>query len=145
MPVRYYVVPTLFWVLRVLWVLYSTHGYCGYYGTIGYYGYYGTTNGYYIVPMGTMYVVPMGTMYVVPQAYAAEGMNKVRFRVRLRVCTPHARYLTFLRVILIKMARAFAESVIISIIGLERCEFKQNPVRVRVRVCIWDRVRVSVN
>ena len=23
-------------------------------GTIGYYGYYGTTNGYYIVPMGTM-------------------------------------------------------------------------------------------
>ena len=45
----------------VLWVLYSTHGYYGsthgyygYYGTIGYYGYYGTTNGYYIVPMGTM-------------------------------------------------------------------------------------------
>jgi hypothetical protein len=45
----------------VLWVLYSTRGYCGsthgyyeYYGTIGYYGYYGTTNGYYIVPMGTM-------------------------------------------------------------------------------------------
>ncbi len=52
-------------------------------------------------------------------------MNKVRFRVRLRVCTPHARYLTFLRVILIKMARAFAEGVIISIqIGLERCGFK---------------------
>ena len=48
------------------------------------------------------------------------------------------RYLTFLRVILIKMARAFAEGVIISIIGLERCGFKQNPVRVRVRVCIWD-------
>ena len=65
-------------------------------------------------------------------------MNKARFRVRLRVCTPHARYLTFLRVILIKMARAFAEGVIISIIGLERCGFKQNPVRVRVRVCIWD-------
>ena len=65
-------------------------------------------------------------------------MNRVRFRVRLRVCTPHARYLTFLRVILIKMARAFAEGVIISIIGLERCGFKQNPVRVRVRVCIWD-------
>ena len=61
-------------------------------------------------------------------------MNRVRFRVRLRVCTPHARYLTFL----IKMARAFAEGVIISIIGLERCGFKQNPVRVRVRVCIWD-------
>ena len=65
-------------------------------------------------------------------------MNRVRFRVRLRVCTPHAPYLTFLRVILIKMARAFAEGVIISIIGLERCGFKQNPVRVRVRVCIWD-------
>jgi hypothetical protein len=60
-------------------------------------------------------------------------MNRVRFRVRLRACTPHARYLTFLRVILIKMARAFAEGVIISIIGLERCGFKQNPVRVRVR------------
>ncbi len=65
-------------------------------------------------------------------------MNRVRSRVRLRVCTPHARYPTFLRVILIKMARAFAEGVIISIIGLERCGFKQNPVRVRVRVCIWD-------
>ena len=65
-------------------------------------------------------------------------MNRVRFRVRLRVCTPHARYLTFLRVVLIKMARAFAEGVIILIIGLERCRFKQNPVRVRVRVCIWD-------
>ncbi len=37
-----------------------------------------------------------------------------------------------------KMARAFAEGVIISIIGLERCGFKQNPVKVRVRVCIWD-------
>ena len=73
-------------------------------------------------------------------------MNRVRFRVRLRVCTPHARYLTFLRVILIKMARAFAEGVIISIIGLERCGFKKNPVRVRVRVrvCIRDRVRVRV-
>ena len=48
----------------VLWVLYSTHGYYGsthgyygYYGTIGYYGYYGTTNGYYIVPMGTIRVL----------------------------------------------------------------------------------------
>ena len=65
-------------------------------------------------------------------------MNRVRFRVILRVCTPHARYLTFLRVILIKRARASAEGVIISIIGLERCGFKQNPVRVRVKVCIWD-------
>ena len=79
----------------------------------------------------------MGYYRVLP-AYAAEGMRMVWIRVRLRVCTPHARYLTFLRVILIKMARAFAEGVIISIIGLERCGFKQNPVRVRVRVCIWD-------
>jgi hypothetical protein len=83
---------------RVLRVLYSTHGY---------------------------YVVPETGYYRVLQAYAAAGMNRVRFRVRFRVCTPHARHLTFLRVILIK-------------IGLERCVFKQNPVRVRVRVCIWD-------
>ncbi len=38
----------------------------------------------------------------------------------------------------IKRARASAEGVIISIIGLERCGFKQNPVRVRFKVCIWD-------
>ena len=49
-------------------------------------------------------------------------MNRVRFRVILRVCTPHARYLTFLRVILIKMARAFAEGVTTSkTMSLERC------------------------
>ena len=65
-------------------------------------------------------------------------MNRVKFRVRPRVCTPHARYLTFLRGILIKRARTSAEGVIISIIGLERFGFKQNPVRVRVKVCIWD-------
>ena len=54
-------------------------------------------------------------------------MNRVRFRVRLRVCTPHARYLTFLRVILIKMARAFAEGVTISVqMGLERCGFNKS-------------------
>ncbi len=64
---------------RVLRVLYCTHGY---------------------------YVVPETGYYRVLQAYAAAGMNRVMFRVRLRVCTPHARYLTFLRVILIKMARA---------------------------------------
>ena len=59
-------------------------------------------------------------------------MNRVRFRVRLRVCTPHARYLTFLRVILIKMARAFAEGVTTSKpMSLERCGLK-NPVRVRL-------------
>ena len=55
-------------------------------GTIGYYGYYGTTNGYYIVPIG-YYVVPQTGYYRVLQAYAAEGMNRVRFRVMLRVCT----------------------------------------------------------
>ena len=43
------------------WVLYST------------YGYYGSTHGYYIV---TGY-------YRVLQAYAAEGMRRVRVRVRL--------------------------------------------------------------
>ena len=61
-------------------------------------------------------------------------MNRVRFRVILRVCTPHARYLTFLRVILKKMARAFAEGVTTSkTMSLERCGLK-NPVRVKVRV-----------
>jgi hypothetical protein len=55
-----------------------------------------------------------------------------RVRVRLRVCTPHpTRYLTFLRVISIRMARAFAEGVIISVqIGLERCGFNKSRVRV---------------
>ena len=61
-------------------------------------------------------------------------MNRVRFRVILRVCTPHARYLTFLRVILIKMARAFAEGVTTSkTMSLERCGLK-NPVRVKGRL-----------
>ncbi len=68
---------------RVLRVLYSTHGY---------------------------YVVPETGYYRVLQAYAAAGMNRVKFRVRLRVCTPHARYLTFLRGILIKRARASAKA-----------------------------------
>ncbi len=46
--------------------------------------------------------------------------------VRLRVCTPLARYLTFLRVISIEMVRAFAEGVIISVqIGLERSGFNK--------------------
>jgi hypothetical protein len=61
-------------------------------------------------------------------------MRRVRVRLKLRVCIHPARYLTFLRGILIKRARASAEGVIISIIGLERCGFKQNPVRVRVIV-----------
>ena len=71
-------------------------------------------------------------------------MNRVRFRVIiLRVCTPHARYLTFLRVILIKMARAFAEGVTTSkTMSLERCGLK-NPVRVKVRVRVRVKVRVS--
>jgi hypothetical protein len=42
-----------------------------------------------------------------------------------------------------KMARVFAEGIITSIkMRLERCGFKQNPMRVWVRVCKWDRVRV---
>jgi hypothetical protein len=54
-------------------------------------------------------------------------MNRVRFRAILRVCTPHARYLTFLRVILIKMARAFTEGVTTSkTMSLERCGFKKS-------------------
>ena len=70
-------------------------------------------------------------------------MNRVRFRVILRFCTPHARYLTFLRVILIKMARAFAEGVTTSkTMSLERYGLK-NPVRVKVRVRVRVKVRVS--
>ena len=74
-PAGYYEVPAFFWVLWVLCIVpmgtvgyYRAAGYYGYCvvptgpavvptgttGTIGYYGYYGTTNGYYIVPMGTM-------------------------------------------------------------------------------------------
>ena len=50
------------------------------------------------------------------------------------------RYLTFLRVILIKMARSFAEGVTTSkTMSLERYGLK-NPVRVKV----WVRVRVKV-
>ena len=53
------------------------------------------------------------------------------------------RYLTFLRVILIKMARAFAEGVTTSkTMSLERCGLK-NPVRVKVRVRVRVKVRVS--
>ncbi len=59
------------------------------------------------------------------QAYAVEGMGRVG--LRLRVCTPSpTRYLTFLRVISIKMVRAFAEGVTISVqMGLERCGFNK--------------------
>ena len=51
-----------------------------------------------------------------------------RVRLRLRVCTPSpTRYLTFLRVISIKMARAYAEGVTISVqMGLERCGFNKS-------------------
>ncbi len=42
-------------------VLYTTRGY---YGTIGYYGYHGTTDGYYVVPAGTMVVPEVGTIRV---------------------------------------------------------------------------------
>ena len=69
-------------------------------------------------------------------------MSRVMVRVGLGVCTPHARYLTFLRVILIKMARAFAEGVTTSkTMSLERCGLK-NPVRV-IRVRVSVKVRAS--
>ena len=107
-------------------------GTVGYYRAAGYYGYCVVPTGTAVVPTGTTgttvlrvlryykrvlysthgyYVVHQTGYYSVLQAYAAEGMNNVVFRVRLRVCTPHARYLTFLRVVLIKMASAFAEGV----------------------------------
>jgi hypothetical protein len=86
-------------------------------------------------------VVPQTGYYKVLQAYTAEGMSRVMARVRLGVCTPHARYLWFLIAISNKMARAFAEGVTTSkIMSLERCGLK-NPVRVRVRV----RVKVMVS
>ena len=79
-----------------------------------------------------LWVLQMGTVGTacgycrVQQAYAAEGMGRVR--LRLRVCTPSpTRYLTFLRFISIKMARAFAEGVTISVqMGLERCGFNKS-------------------
>ena len=84
-------------------------------------------------------VVPQTGYYRVLQAYTAEGMSRVMVRVRLGVCTPHARYLSFLIAISNKMARAFTEGVTTSnTMSLERCGLK-NPVRVRVRV----KVRVS--
>ena len=86
-------------------------------------------------------VVPQTGYYRVLQAYTAEGMSRVMVRVRLGVCTPHARYLSFLIAISNKMARAFAECVTTSkIMSLERCGLK-NQVRVRVRVRV--KVRVS--
>ena len=56
-------------------------------------------------------VVPQTEYYRVLQAYTAEGMSRVMVRVRLGVCTPHARYLSFLGAISEKMARVFAEGV----------------------------------
>jgi hypothetical protein len=86
-------------------------------------------------------VVPQTGHYRVLQAYTADGMSRVMVRVRLGVCTPHARHLSFLIAISNKMARAFAEGVTTSkTMSLERCGFK-NPVRVRVRVRV--KVRVS--
>ena len=55
--------------MRLLTVLCSTHGY---------------------------YIVPKTGYYRVLQAYAAEGMRRVRIRLKLRVCTHSAWYLTFL-------------------------------------------------
>ncbi len=56
-------------------------------------------------------VVPQTGYYRVLQAYTTEGMSRVMVRVRLGVCTPHARHLSFLIAISNKMARAFAEGV----------------------------------
>ncbi len=68
-------------------------------------------------------------------------MSRVMVRVRLGVCTPHARYLSFLIAISNKKAKAFAEGVTTSkTMSLERCGLK-NPVRVWVRVRV--KVRVS--
>ncbi len=80
-------------------------------------------------------VVPQTGYYRVLQAYTAEGMSRVTVRVRLGVCTSHARHLSFLIAISNKMTRAFAEGVTTSktTMSLERCGLK-NPVRVRVRV-----------
>ncbi len=61
-------------------------------------------------------------------------MSRVMVRVRLRVCTPPAQYLSFLGAISEKMARALAEGITTSNkMSLERCGLK-NPVRVRVRL-----------
>jgi hypothetical protein len=102
-------------------------GTIGYYRTAGYYGYCIVPTGTAVVltgttvlqtgycATGTIYLVPKMGYYRVLQTYAAEGMSRVRIRLRLRVCTHPARYLTFLRVISIKMASAFAEGVIISV------------------------------
>ena len=59
---RYYIVPMGTTVLQ---------------GTTGYYGYYGTTNGYYGSTHG-YYIVPKTGYYRVLQAYAAEGMSRLR-------------------------------------------------------------------
>ncbi len=58
-------------------------------------------------------VVPQPGYYRILQAYTAEGVSRVMVRVRLGVCTPHARYLSFpfLGAISEKTARAFAEGV----------------------------------
>ncbi len=46
---------------------------------------------YYVVPMAHgYYIVPKTGYYRVLQAYAANDMSRVRVRVRLGVCTPHA-------------------------------------------------------
>ena len=122
-------------MFRVLWYYIRYYGSTrGYYGAAGYYGYYIiSTHGYYgtigyyrvlrvlrvlwyykrvLCSTHEYYVVSKTGYYRVLQAYAAEGMSNVRVWVRIRVRTPSVRYLTFLRVILIQMARAFAGGII---------------------------------
>ena len=99
------VVPVGRWVLWVLWVLWYYEGYYGsthgYYGTIGYYRVLRVVRYYKRVLCSThgYYIVPKTGYYRVLQAYAAEGMSRVRVGLKLRVCTHSAWYLTFLWVI----------------------------------------------
>ena len=58
-------------------------GTIGYYRAGGYYGYCTVPKGTTVVPTGTTVVPKMGYYRVLP-TYAAEGMRRVRVRVRLR-------------------------------------------------------------
>ena len=58
-------------------------GTIGYYRAVGYYGYCTVPMGTTVVPTGTTVVPKMGYYRVLP-TYAAEGMRRVRVRLRLR-------------------------------------------------------------